>query len=69
MQTYLSLRVGTVSLAILIVLRLTIWRRTRVLLLLVIAAVALLLLLMRAIVAMALAAVVFVARHVDGLWW
>lgn len=63
---YLLLRVRAMSLAILVVLRLTVGWRGRVLLLLAVAAVALLLL-MRSIIAVALATVVVVARHGDYL--
>ena len=64
LRTYLLLRVGAVTLTILVVLRLTIGRRRRVLLLLVVA----LLLLVCAVVAVALAAVVVVAGHGDCMW-
>lgn len=66
-RTYLLLRVGAVTLTMLVVLRLTIGRRRRVLLLLVVATVALLLLVC-AVVAVALAAVVVVAGHGDCMW-
>jgi O-antigen ligase len=59
-------------LAVLVVLRLAIWRRRRVLLLLVVAAAAVaLLLLVCAVIALTmalLAAVVVVARHDDYVW-
>lgn len=58
----LLLRVGTVSLAILVALGLAVRRCRRILLLLVVAAVALLLL-VGAVVAVALTAVVIVTRH------
>lgn len=64
-RTHLSLGIRAVSLAILIVLWLPIRGRRRVLLLLVVAAVPLLLLMLGAIIAMALAAIVVVARHVN----
>lgn len=66
-HTDLLLRVGTVALGILFVLRLTVGRRRRILLLMIVAAVALLLL-MRAVVAVTLAAVVVVAGHGDCVW-
>lgn len=70
--THLLLRVRTVALAVLIVLRLAVGRRRRVLLLLVVAAAAVaLLLLVCAVVALAmalLAAVVVVARHGEYVW-
>lgn len=62
-RTHLLLGVWAVSLAVLIVLGLTVRWRRGVLLLLVVAAVALLLLLVRAIVAVALPTVVVVVRH------
>lgn len=66
-HAYLLLRVGAVTLAVLVMLRLTVGRRRRVLLLLVVAAVALLLLVC-AVVAVALATVVVVAGHGDCVW-
>lgn len=70
--THLLLRVRTVALAVLVVLRLAVGRRRRVLLLLVVAAAAVaLLLLVCAVVALAmalLAAVVVVARHGEYVW-
>ena len=67
--TRLLLRVRAVSLAVLVVLRLAVWRRRRVLLLLIVAAAAAavaLLLLVCAVISLAVAlaaAVVVVARH------
>lgn len=70
--THLLLRIRAVSLAVLVVLRLAVWRRRRVLLLLVVAAAAVaLLLLVYAVIALTVAlaaAVVVVARHGEYVW-